>query len=250
MPAYNASRYIATAIDSVLAQTYNKPIELIVVDDGSTDDTWQIMQAYAAKSATHKTLRLLQHTHNIGTYAARNTAIRCSRGRYLAFLDADDIWLPNKLEIQMAHMQTKHIAFSYTDYEKVNAQGQYKKTITCKNSYNYDELLMHCGIGNSTVILDRQRIPTDINLPTNKYREDYLLWLKILNNQQSKAIRCPHVLSTYRVHRQSQSHNKFKMLHANYKIYRQDIQCSRYQSINLIGKYIYKKMQLSGLPSS
>jgi teichuronic acid biosynthesis glycosyltransferase TuaG len=118
-PCYNSARYIAKTIESVLAQTYQN-WEMIIVDDCSTDNSYQTAIAFAEKD---KRIRVYRQEQNSGAALARNKAILESRGKYVAFLDSDDLWLPEKLEKQLRFMQKNNSDFSFTEYEHMIDNG-------------------------------------------------------------------------------------------------------------------------------
>ena len=174
-PAYNAADYIVETIESVLAQTYTS-WEMLIVNDCSQDNTAEIVQSYAAKD---KRIKLISLQQNSGAAAARNTAIQNAKGRYIAFLDSDDLWKKEKLQKQIEFMQQNGYAFTYTSYEhfkevKENIQNQ----VQIPKSLNYKQALKGNKIGCLTVMLDRKQI-ANIHFTTQKH-EDYILWLNIL----------------------------------------------------------------------
>ena len=119
MPSYNTGAYIGNTIDSVLSQTHTD-WELIIVDDCSCDNTDAVVASY------HDTrIRYLKNEKNSGAAVSRNRALREAKGKYIAFLDSDDLWEPNKLETQLAYMKEKGYAFTYTDYRIRNNDGSF-----------------------------------------------------------------------------------------------------------------------------
>ena len=118
-PCYNCEQYIAESIQSVLAQTHQN-WEMIIVDDCSTDESYEIAMEYAKKDRRIKVYRM---EHNSGAAVCRNKAIESSKGEYLAFIDSDDIWLPEKLEKQLKFMHESGCNFSFTEYEQIDEQG-------------------------------------------------------------------------------------------------------------------------------
>ena len=118
MPSYNTAKFIAETIDSVLAQTYSN-WELIIVDDCSKDDTDAVVAAY-----TDPRIHYLKNETNSGAALSRNRALREAKGRWIAFLDSDDLWLPEKLEKQIAFMEEEQVAFSYTNYEELDEASE------------------------------------------------------------------------------------------------------------------------------
>lgn len=215
-PAYNAERYIGDAIRSVLAQTYTD-WEMIIVDDGSTDRTCAIIESYAARDPRISLVRLKE---NSGPAVARNAAMARAQGRYLAFLDADDEWLPEKLAKQLRFMQERQIAFSFTKYVKVkeNHTGTHS-VVKIPDCVDYKRLLKHNVIGCLTVMLDTEKTGK-VEMIDIRSRQDFALWLTLCK-RGFKAYGLQEVLAKYRVRGRSVSSNKLKMAQQNWKIYRE-----------------------------
>lgn len=212
MPAYNSAPFIREAIDSVLAQTYTK-WELVIVDDASTDDTAQVVMSYHDERIRYK-----RNGQNMGAALTRNKAIAMAQGRYIAFLDADDLWLPEKLEKQIAFMQSKHIAISYTPYY-ILSEGDNTPIRSCPASLNYRQLTRWNRIGCLTVVYDREQIG-DITLPDIRKRNDYALWLTI-TRKGFTAYRYNEPLARYRSHNGLTKGNKLAFLKYHYLLFRQ-----------------------------
>src|SRR5699024_3337644 len=213
-PAYNSARFIHEAIESVLAQTYTN-WEMIIVDDCSTDDTMEIVQTYAEKDAR---IKLYQLEENSGSGVARNRAMDESQGRFIAFLDSDDVWMPEKLTRQMAFMLDNGIAFSFTKYVRMHEDGTVTDAITeAPATVEYDNLMKHCVIGCLTVMLDRSKIGEQRMLEI-RTRKDYAFWLT-LTSQGFNAYGLPEVLAKYRLVENSISSNKLKAAKQNWRLY-------------------------------
>ena len=171
-PAYNAASYIVETIESVLAQTYPN-WEMLIVNDCSQDNTAEIVQSYAAKD---KRIKLINLKQNSGAAAARNTAIKNAKGRYIVFLDSDDLWKKEKLQKQIEFMQKNGYAFTFTSYEHFKeAKENIQSKIQIPKSLNHKQALKGNKIGCLTVMLDRKQIQ-NIHF-TNDKHEDYILWL-------------------------------------------------------------------------
>ena len=174
-PAYKASRFIAETIHSVREQTHDN-WELIIVDDGSPDDTCAIVEQSAQEDCR---IRLIRQRRNYGPSAARNRALEASTGRYIAFLDADDLWLPEKLERQVRFMSDVDAAISFTGFRRISETGDTCGRLTrIPDRLTYGQLLRNTAIAASTVLIDRNM--------TGSFRmstapcDDYFLWLEIL----------------------------------------------------------------------
>ncbi len=215
-PAYNAERFIAEAIESVLEQTY-KDWEMIIVDDQSTDQTVDIIKQYSQQDSR---IKLIELEKNSGAAVARNTAMDHSKGRFFAFLDSDDKWVPEKLTKQLAFMQEKDYAFTFTKYVRMQENGELTKGVSdAPKKLNYNQLMKHCVIGCLTVMLDREKIGEErmVNIRT---RQDYAFWLA-LTNKGFYAYGLPEVLAEYRLVADSISSNKFKAAKQNWYLYRE-----------------------------
>lgn len=225
-PAYNSERFMEDAIESVQRQTYTK-WEMIIVDDGSSDRTPEIIKTYQKKDDR---IQLIQLKKNSGPAVARNIAFEHARGRYLAFLDADDQWMPNKLERQLQFMQQRQIAFSFTKYIKIKSNGRRRRSVVrIPDCVNYERLLKHNVIGCLTVMLDTAIIG-EVKMINIRSRQDYALWLALCK-RGFPAYGLQEELAVYRVVKNSVSSNKLKMARQNWKIYREIIKLSLMKSV-------------------
>jgi teichuronic acid biosynthesis glycosyltransferase TuaG len=213
-PAYNCEKYIAECIDSVINQTY-KNWEMIIVDDCSTDDTCAVVERF---SSSDPRIRLIRRTENGGPARTRNTALKAANGRYIAFLDSDDLWLPKKLERQLAFMEIKGAALSYTQYRRFTEDSkQPGPLISVPSFFTYRQLLQNTGIACLTVIIDT-KFTGPIEMPLVQH-EDYALWLKILK-RGIVAQGLMEDLARYRITETSVSGNKVKSAIWVWRIYR------------------------------
>ncbi|MFK4307406.1 teichuronic acid biosynthesis glycosyltransferase TuaG [Bacillus sp. RC242] len=214
-PTYNAERFIIETIESIKLQTYSN-WELIIVDDCSQDKTVELIREKYQKETR---IKILQLSENSGAAIARNTGINQAKGQYIAFLDSDDLWLPQKLEKQLAFMQTNNIAFSFTSYQIMNQDGVLTdKVINVPQKIDYNGLLKNTIIGCLTVMLDINKLGK-VQMPNIRTRQDTATWLKILK-QGHYAYGLDEVLSEYRKVENSISSKKFKMAKMNWKLYR------------------------------
>lgn len=179
MPAYNCGNFLKEALDSVISQTYLN-WELIIVDDGSTDNTAEIVQLYMKQENRIHYYRLEK---NSGAARARNMACDIATGKYIAFLDGDDVWFPEKLAKQINFMEMNNINFSCTSYTKIDTHGDYlNRTIITAPRRDYNSLLRSCP-GNSTVIYNAEKLGKFV-IPVIKKRNDYVLWLQIIKKEK------------------------------------------------------------------
>ena len=215
IPCYNMERFISDTITSVRGQTYPH-WELLIVDDASTDHTVDIIKACCE---TDSRIHLVVKDQHSGIADSRNQAIHMARGHFLAFLDADDIWHPEKLERQLHFMKDKNIGFSYSTYDWIDEDGKpLNKTIKAANDLTYEMYLRNTIIGCSTVMLNTE-IVGEVTVPHFRTSEDTATWLNILRKGFiAYAIETP--LVSYRIRRQSASSNKFKASSDLWSVYR------------------------------
>lgn len=234
MPNYNGAKYIKDSIDSVLAQTYQN-WELIIVDDCSTDNSLEVIAQYQDER-----IKVFKNEKNSGAAVSRNKAIENATGRYIAFLDSDDLWLENKLALQLEFMQKKDCAFSFTDYKVINQSGEFITNYSVsKDTYEYADILKHCAIGCLTVIYDCNKLGK-IYMPTNATkREDFACWLQILKRGYI-AVGYHQILAVYRVHTKSVSSNKFKMIKYQWNVYRNVEKISFFKSLYYLMNWAIK----------
>ena len=223
MPCYNAERYIAQSIESVLAQTYQN-WELLITDDCSTDNSVKVATKYSLQDDR---INLLVPDEHQGIARTRNMSISRARGRFMAFLDNDDMWKPEKLEKQVNFMLEKGIGFSYTSYELIDIDGVLKnKVIKTQGVVDYKKYLRNTIIGCGTVMIDRDKVG-HFSMPINDTSDDMAAWLNILRKGY-KAYPLDEVLQQYRVTGKSASSNKFKASRDVWKVYRKN------EKLNLI----------------
>ena len=217
MPVYNCEDIISETLDCLLEQTYTN-WELNAVDDCSTDRSAEIIKAYAEKDPRIRYFRLEK---NSGAAVARTRSMAEANGKYLAFLDSDDYWLPEKLAKQIAFMEAGDYAFTCTDYAWIDEQGNLSgRVIKCRKKCSYTHSVWYNPIGNSTVILDKEKVGTPV-VPDIRKRNDYALWLMLLRTKVDFAYGLQEILSYYRVREGSLSKNKIKLIKPMYKLFRE-----------------------------
>lgn len=214
-PLYNSERFLPRLLCSVKNQSF-QDWELIFVDDCSTDKTVEVARALASGDSRIKIIRLLS---NSGAAVARNAGIEVARGRYIAFLDSDDAWLPSKLERQIDFMKANDIAFSYCAYEKINEDGTVIGRVGVPPKVSYHGLLKVCVIGCLTAMYDTEKVGK-IYMPLIRKRQDLGLWLRILK-VIPYAYGLQEVLAQYRVRSDSISANKMGAARYTWKLYRE-----------------------------
>ncbi|MFI3199899.1 MAG: glycosyltransferase [Eubacteriales bacterium] len=214
VPVYNGEQYIRETIQSVQQQTYVN-WELIIVDDGSTDATRAILQEY-----TVSPIKVILQPSNLGVAKARNRGVEEARGRFIAFLDGDDLWEEQKLERQVAFAHEKNAAFLCTSYEYADEKGMgLGKIAHVPNTITYEEALKNTIIFTSTVLLDLAKITKEeIKMPTIE-SEDTATWWKILRSGY-RAYGLDEVFVRYRRPSSSLSSNKIKAIQRIWYLYR------------------------------
>lgn len=232
MPAYNAQGFIEEAIRSVQAQTVTD-WELLVLDDGSSDATVEIVSALAQEDPR---IRFLKNEQNMGTARTRNRALELSRGRYLAFLDCDDLWRQDKLERQLEKMQQTGAALCYTSYAVVDENGKKAKAdYLVPEQVDFQGLLRENVIGCSTVVLDSQQLGP-VRFETDYYHEDYILWLNLLSGGCT-VCGCGECLTQWRLLSTSRSYNKRRSACNRWRIYRNYLKLPFMQSLRMFAAY-------------
>ncbi|MGX1022918.1 glycosyltransferase family 2 protein [Psychroflexus sp. MBR-150] len=225
--SYNAEKYIEQTVKSVQAQTYQN-WEMLITDDCSTDNTCQIVQNLADKDSRIKLFKLKQ---NAGPAVARNNSIKEAKGRFIAFLDADDLWLPEKLRIQLSQMIKHKVSVSFTSYLQIDENGKEigKKIVALKN-LTYKKLLKNNYIGNLTGIYDCDRLGKIYN-PLIRKRQDWCLWLYALKKSTKPALGIQKPLAKYRISLNSISSNKLNLIKYNFLVYYQQLNYNILKSI-------------------
>lgn len=243
MPSYNTAEYIKETIQSVLAQTYDN-WELIIVDDCSTDNTDEVVADFLSDTR----IRYIKNDINSGAALSRNRALREANGKWIAFLDSDDLWEPQKLEKQIAFMKDNDYAFSYTDY-MIRLNGEWlpyiyngPDKVTRRKMYDY------CYFSTITVMYDRDVIGL-IQIEDLRKNNDYAMWLQAI--EKSNCYRFPECLSYYIKHEGSvSSGSKFKLIKWHYILYKKGLHKSSFTAVALtvrnlffgvIKKIVYKK---------
>lgn len=215
VPVYKAEPYIAETIEMVKRQTY-KEWELILVDDCSPDNSAGMI----AKYADGERIRLIRKEKNEGAARARNTGTALAQGRYIAFLDADDIWMPEKLEKELAFMKEKEAAFAFTAYEFGDEMARRTgKTVSVPEKLTYKKALTRTVIFTTTVLFDTEKIDREMIRMPDVASEDTATWWKILRAGYT-AYGLNEVLAVYRRPASSLSSNKFTAMKRIWHLYR------------------------------
>lgn len=213
MPSYNAEAFIEKSLDSILAQTY-KEWELIITDDCSTDSTKDIIYTYTKKN---KRIKIIPLESNHGPGDARNKAIEVAQGRYITFLDSDDLWIPEKLEKQLSFMEDNNLSFSYASYFLIDEEDNDIGSFHTLPKITYHSMLKTCSVGCLTAMYDSKKLGK-MYMPSMSKGEDYVLWLNIIKKIQiTKGILEP--LGYYRIRASSASSDKIHAAKKQWDIY-------------------------------
>lgn len=213
-PTYNSIAYIEKTIISVLKQTYQN-WELLIVDDCSTDNSCELIKKFVALDSRIKYLKTDQPSGS--PTLPRNIGIQHASGRFIAFLDSDDVWLSNKLEEQIGLFEDKNTAIVFSNYEKIDEDGNRAgRCIVAPDRVSYKKLLLGNVMGCLTVVIDTAKVGKTFF--SNIHHEDYVLWLSILK-KGFIARNTNTVTALYRVRKQSVSSNKLSVLSWQWNIY-------------------------------
>lgn len=216
MPNYNCGTYLVETLNSVLSQTYSN-WELIIVDDCSDDNSIDIIQKYQKKD---NRIKIFLNQKNSGAAYSRNLALREAKGKWIAFLDSDDIWERNKLERQLSYMKANNLNFSYTSYREIDELSRKNgivingpKVITRRKMYHFNY------IGCLTVMYNCEKVGLIQVDESLKSKNDYAIWLKIC--KVAECFYLNEILASYRVRKKSVSHIGLgKSMKNQYLLYR------------------------------
>lgn len=206
-PNYNCARFISQTIESVLAQTYSD-WEMLIVDDCSTDGSYEIALEYAAKD---RRIKVIRNEKNSGAAVSRNKAIEVAQGEFVAFLDSDDLWIPEKLEKQIAFMRENACDFSFCEYEHIDEENKsLLKVAKVIKKLTYTKMMFHCFPGCLTVMYN-QNVVGKIYAKDIKKNNDNALFYPVLKKCKN-AMGLNECLGLYRIRKGSISRNKLKMI--------------------------------------
>lgn len=213
IPAYRCAQTITQAIDSALAQEVS--LEILVLNDRSPDDLDQVMEQYRQEQAVH----YLKNERNMGAAATRNRGVGLARGKYVAFLDADDWWSKGKLKKQLALLEKEPAVLCSTARELVTPEGRKTgRVIGVREQITYRSLLLHNCINCSSVLL-RTEVAKEFPMQHEDSHEDYIMWLGILKKYQ-KAVAVNEPLLKYRLTKTGKSGSKLQSAKMTYRAYR------------------------------
>ena len=216
MPVYNTAKYLEEAVDSVLTQEYSD-LELLIANDGSTDGSAEILERYQKADSR---VKVISFSENVGAAKARNALLEKAEGRFVAFLDSDDVWYRWKLTHQVRFMLRRNYSFTYSYYEAIDESSEYLKKFTrLPRVVEFNDILKWNDIGTLTVMVDKE-VHGRIRMPEIVKRHDFALWLLLLSSKDTSAHLLPEITAQYRVHSESLSANKMSAASYHWKVIR------------------------------
>lgn len=235
-PTYNSKDYISHTIQSVLNQTYSD-WEMIIVDDCSSDNTCDIVTSFIKKDSR---ISLTKLNKNSGAGIARNKGVELAKGDYIAFLDADDLWKPHKLETQIKFMSIHNLSFTFSSYEQINELGKpLHIKIEALPTLNYSKLKLSNYVGNLTGIYNAKKLGK-ISIPSMRKRQDWAHWIQVIS-KSGKTKSISESLAYYRVRKDSISSNKLNLLKYNYIFYRKGLNFAPLKSVIYLIRFLFEQ---------
>ena len=233
-PTFNAEKFIRATIKSVQEQTYEN-WEMILVDDASTDNTVSIIEDFAQRD---NRIKLFKFSENRGNGFARNAALDKATGKYIAYLDADDLWFPSKLEKQIQFLNANNLHFTFSYYDSIDEEGNnLNRRVESPNPLIYKQLFFCNYVGNLTAIYDADYFGKII-LETSQKRQDWRLWLTILKQIKTAEV-VPESLAFYRIRKDSISSSKIKLIKHNFGVYREFHSYNFMSSVLLMMRFLF-----------
>lgn len=228
IPMHNSSDHILETVGSVLAQSYRN-LEILAVDDASSDRTLELLG-----TIDDKRLRIIALETNGGAGNARNVGIDAAKGDFLALLDSDDRWYPAKVEQQLGFMRENGSTMCYTRYDLIDGEGNpIGDSQPLAASVTYDDLLRHCIIRTSSLMVDRRALPQPVHFPLIRKRQDFVFFLRLLK-VLGRADLLDETTCSYRLHSGTVSSNKFRVIPFQWNVYRTQEKLPLGKSIGLM----------------
>ncbi len=235
-PLYNAGKFISQTLESIQNQTYPS-WELFVIDDNSGDDSLQIAETF---SENDKRIKIVKLPENKGTAHCRNLGTELANGNYIAFLDADDLWHPKKLEKQLDFMEQNSCNVSFTNYLHIDEDGNsLKKRIVALPQLSYKKQHHNNYVGNLTGIYNAA-VLGKIFSPELRKRQDWALWLEAIKRNKKPALGLQEDLAYYRVRKNSMSRNKINLIKYNFLFYRMHLRNSVLVSVYYLLRFFWE----------
>lgn len=243
-PSYDSEAFVGQMIESVLVQTYRN-WELIIVDDCSPDASNSIIEQY---SHIDSRIKLIKLEENSGAAVARNTAIEAARGRYIAFLDSDDVWKSSKLEAQIGFMQKNEFPFTFSKYDVIDEENNFVNSIGVPTKVSYYDLLKTNYIGCLTAIYDVNYFGK-VLMPLIRRRQDYGLWLSLLKRTGYAYGLNDDSLAKYRLRSGSISSNKATTSVYTWRLYREVERLNIIKAVYYFSHYFIRAVLRKKFPS-
>ncbi|OUU27089.1 MAG: hypothetical protein CBB97_06550 [Candidatus Endolissoclinum sp. TMED37] len=228
-PYYKKRKFFYKTILSVKNQTYQN-FELIIIYDDTDKNDYEFIEGICKND---QRIKILKNNFNLGAGESRNQGINISKGKYIAFLDADDLWHEQKLEKQMKFMENNDYYICHTSYEIINEKNIIIGKRISKNFLNFQSLLKSCDIGLSTVMIKREILKKDLRFPKLKTKEDFVLWLNLLK-QNYKIMALDENLTFWRKLNNSLSSAFFQKLQDGFKVYYKHMDFGFFKSFYLL----------------
>ena len=229
MPYFKKRDFVTKSINSVLLQSYKK-FELIIIYDDENKTELELLKKITKKD---KRVKILINKKNIGAGPSRNKGIEKSNGKYLAFIDSDDIWNKKKLEKQYNFMKKNNYSITHTSYEVINSNNKVLSYRKARNFKEYQSLLKSCDIGLSTVLIKKKILDKNLRFANLKTKEDFVLWLKIIKKKY-KIMSINQPLTKWRKLENSLSSSIFQKLTDGFKVYNNYMKINAFKSLYLL----------------
>jgi len=226
MPYFNKKKFIKASIDSVLMQSFQNFEIIIIYDDINLDD-YQFIKNF---EKLDNRIKVIKNMHNLGPGLSRNKGIEVSTGKYIAFLDCDDIWEKDKLKYQIDFMLQNKYILTFSSYNIINSKDQLIGSRKAKKTISYNDLIWSCDIGLSTVILKKDVFNDYCRFPDLKTKEDYVLWLKLTQKNQN-FFGLDRPLTKWRKLDKSQSSNLLQKMKDGFKVYNNYLKFNKVRSL-------------------
>ena len=219
MPNFNSNKFIGDAISSVINQVF-KSLELIIIDDNSTDNSLKIIKKFQNQD---ERIKLIKLNSNKGPGFARNEGLKVALGKYITFLDSDDLWKIDKLKIQIPIMERLSIPVTHTDYGYLNAKGEIlSKTFKTSNyEIGFKDLLKRTEISCLTIVYNKELVGVNF-FPDIKRKQDYVVWLNILKKGH-KSVPLHFISGFYRQQSNKKIIKRLGYIYSHFKLLKSDL---------------------------